>query len=210
MDFETFTKNAVKTESVVKPEDRPISMYMVRLVIKLAVKSAQLTDVLKKGFFYNKNYQVDDIQRLVEEIREISVDISNSFDNDFGGSEETGGNPFSGHDTLTFNTRIMHALLGYFTESGEMLEFLDEALRLPETVCPDYINLREEVGDVDWYKAILFDTMRECFPDVNFNEGKIRSMIIDKLKARYGEKFSESATNNRDLTVERSILESKL
>jgi hypothetical protein len=207
MDFKSFTKNAVKTESVVKAEDRMVHMHIFRMIIKLAIKSAQLTDVLKKGFFYNKKYSVHNLQCLFEEIQTLSSDLLSCFNDNFAGSDETDGNPFAGQNVLTFNTRIMHAILGYFTESGEMLEFLDNALDHPDTL-PDYVNLREEVGDVDWYKAVLFDTMRGVFPDVIFDENQIREMIIAKLKARFGNKFSEAAANDRDLAAERTILES--
>lgn len=206
MNFSTFTQNAIKTESVIMADDRKIVLPLFRSIIKLAIKTSQVADALKKGFFYNKKYSVPQLALLFNEIHQISGDIAAQFDALYGGSAETSGNPFAGDDAIPFNTRILHAILGYFTESGEMLEFLDKALDDP-AIIPDYINLREEIGDVDWYKAVLFDAIQQAVPNINFNEEQIREMIIQKLKARYGDKFTEEAAENRDLSTERGILE---
>jgi len=129
----------------------------------------------------------------------------------------------------------------------------------------DAVNVREEIGDAQWYVAGYADTWGIELPDeikiieegevddlmVTLGElqdldkkqlayGKIgsiedrtsliisllisleylaygfdidtdemRALIIAKLKARYGEKFSAESANTRNLDVERAILEGK-
>jgi NTP pyrophosphatase (non-canonical NTP hydrolase) len=64
----------------------------------------------------------------------------------------------------------------------------------------DEVNLKEEMGDLFWYLAIMADTL-----GVSFEE--IQERNIEKLKARYGEKFTDEKAINRNLETERSILE---
>lgn len=62
------------------------------------------------------------------------------------------------------------------------------------------VNLAEELGDLFWYMAIVGDELGIKFEDV-------MDRNITKLKARYGEKFSEEKAEHRDLDSERKILE---
>jgi len=57
------------------------------------------------------------------------------------------------------------------------------------------------MGDLFWYLAIACDEL-----GVEFES--LMETNIAKLKARYGEKFSEHKAENRDLDSERRILES--
>ena len=66
----------------------------------------------------------------------------------------------------------------------------------------DEVNLKEELGDLFWYNAILFREYKLDLDDV-------LQINIDKLNKRYGAKFSEEAAINRDLKAEREILEGK-
>ena len=56
------------------------------------------------------------------------------------------------------------------------------------------------MGDLFWYCAIISDELGVHFDD-------IMDRNIAKLKARYGEKFTETAAKHRDLKTERDILE---
>lgn len=62
------------------------------------------------------------------------------------------------------------------------------------------MNLREEIQDTLWYIGVALD---ELGSDFDTEQRK----NIDKLKARYGDKFSSEAAINRDLDKEREILE---
>jgi hypothetical protein len=64
----------------------------------------------------------------------------------------------------------------------------------------DAVNLIEECGDVQWYEAMLCRALGTDFDTVQRTN-------IAKLKARFPDKFTEESANNRDLEIERSILE---
>ncbi len=97
------------------------------------------------------------------------------------------------------NQRLLHAGIGLATEAGEFLDALKKHVFYGKEL--DRVNLREEMGDIFWYCAIIADQL-----DVEFSEVMERN--ITKLKARYGEKFSEDKAVTRDLDTERQILES--
>lgn len=96
------------------------------------------------------------------------------------------------------NQRLLHAGIGLATEAGEFLDALKKHVFYGKEL--DTVNLREEMGDIFWYCAIIADQL-----DVDFADVMERN--ITKLKARYGEKFSEEKANTRDLDTERQILE---
>lgn len=96
--------------------------------------------------------------------------------------------------------RILHSLIGLATEVGELQDAVKKHVFYGKPL--DTVNLAEEMGDVFWYLAILSDALGAPF------EG-IMEKNIAKLKARYGDKFTETAALNRDLDTERKILEAK-
>ena len=94
--------------------------------------------------------------------------------------------------------RLLHAMMGIQTESGEFTDALKRFIFYGEPV--DKVNLGEELGDLFWYIAIACDELGISFEQV-------WEKNIAKLKARYGEKFSEAAALERNLPVERKTLE---
>ncbi|WP_290730074.1 nucleoside triphosphate pyrophosphohydrolase family protein [Halobacteriovorax sp. JY17] len=94
--------------------------------------------------------------------------------------------------------RLLHAGIGLSTESGEFLDALKKHIFYGKEL--DRVNLAEEMGDLFWYLAIVADELGVDMSDV-------MARNIEKLKARYGEKFSEEKAENRDLESERKILE---
>lgn len=95
------------------------------------------------------------------------------------------------------NGNIVHAIYGLCTEAGEISEAF---LKATATGKFDEVNLKEEAGDLLWYLAMLF---REL--DTDFDE--VATTNINKLKARFPEKFTQDKAYNRDLDTEREILE---
>ncbi|CBW26318.1 conserved hypothetical protein [Halobacteriovorax marinus SJ] len=94
--------------------------------------------------------------------------------------------------------RLLHAGIGLSTEAGEFLDALKKHIFYGKEL--DRVNLAEEMGDLFWYLAIVAD-------ELGVNMDDVMERNIEKLKARYGEKFSEEKAENRDLKNERSILE---
>ena len=95
---------------------------------------------------------------------------------------------------------LLHAAIGIGTEAGEVLDQFKRKLFYGREL--DVVNVKEEIGDIMWYVAIL---LREL--DLDFED--ILQMNIDKLRARFPEKFTEHHAINRDLGKEREILEGK-
>ena len=93
---------------------------------------------------------------------------------------------------------LLHGAIGISTESGEILDAFKKHIYYGKEL--DIVNIKEEIGDVMWYCAIF------C-RDLNISFEEIMETNINKLKARYGEKFTEDKANNRNLKIEREILE---
>jgi NTP pyrophosphatase (non-canonical NTP hydrolase) len=98
------------------------------------------------------------------------------------------------------NQRLLHAGIGLATESGEFLDALKKHVFYGREL--DTVNMVEEIGDLFWYCAIIAD-------ELGFDFESAMKTNIDKLRARYGEKFSESRANVRDLAAERDLLTKK-
>lgn len=79
---------------------------------------------------------------------------------------------------------FLHALLGISGESGELVDGFKKHLIYNKPV--DIGNLIEEAGDILWYMALLFRTIGVPFEQVMLEN-------IDKLKARYPDKYSDEA-----------------
>jgi NTP pyrophosphatase (non-canonical NTP hydrolase) len=92
----------------------------------------------------------------------------------------------------------LHMAMGMVTEAGELIDVYKKNLAYKKEI--DYVNLKEELGDILWYIANL------C----NINDWDIEDVLeinINKLKVRYPEKFTQENAINRNLEEERKTLE---
>ena len=94
--------------------------------------------------------------------------------------------------------RLLHCAMGLCTEAGEFMDHLKKHIFYGVELDP--VNMIEELGDSEWYKGVGIDEL-----EVTFNE--MLQKNIDKLRARYPEKFEAEQAANRDLEKERRILE---
>ena len=94
--------------------------------------------------------------------------------------------------------RLLHAGMGLCTESGEFMDMLKRHLFYGKPL--DYVNAREELGDMAWYTALAVDVIRTTIHEV-------MTVNINKLKLRYPEKFNEKSALERNLDEERKVLE---
>ncbi len=102
--------------------------------------------------------------------------------------------------------RLLHAGLGMATEVGEFLDPIKKWAFYGKEI--DGVNLQEEIGDLCWYLAIGIDSINEILPaDQRKNFGEILAQNIQKLQARFPDRFTEEHALNRDLDEERKILE---
>ena len=93
--------------------------------------------------------------------------------------------------------RMLHSAMGLCTEAGEVMDQLKKHIFYGKDL--DEKNLFEEIGDLFWYCAVMADTLGVSFE-------RIQRANFDKLKARYGEKFSKDRALNRDLEKEDNAL----
>lgn len=94
--------------------------------------------------------------------------------------------------------RLLHASMGMNTEASEITDALKKHIFYGKPL--DTVNIAEELGDLLWYIAIASDALGTSIE-------AIMETNIAKLKARYGDKFTEEAATTRDLKTEREILE---
>ena len=94
--------------------------------------------------------------------------------------------------------RLLHACMGMQTETAEFTDALKKSLFYGKTL--DTVNLKEELGDLLWYVSIAMDELGTTY------EAEMQR-VINKLKIRYPEKFTEEDATNRDLVAERKLLE---
>lgn len=97
--------------------------------------------------------------------------------------------------------RLQHAAMGLVTEAGEFTDALKKHVWYGKPL--DKTNLKEEIGDILWYLAIACDALSTDF-DTEMERN------INKLRARYPDKFCDVKAVNRDLDAERVILDSKV
>lgn len=97
--------------------------------------------------------------------------------------------------------RLLHASFGISSESGEVADAIKRFVFYGRPI--DRINLIEEAGDLLWYINVLLDAANSTF-----DEAMERN--IAKLKARFGDKFTEAKALNRDLIKERGALEGEV
>jgi len=96
--------------------------------------------------------------------------------------------------------RVLHGMFGIQTEAGEIGEAIDWTFMFDQPL--DCTNLEEEIGDVLWYVAELCNVLRVEVDEVMYKN-------IAKLQSgRFAGKFTKEEALNRDLEVERRILES--
>jgi len=200
VDFNHFINDALRTESNVPTVE--VNPQFFADVLELAVMSSMFVDQIKKHIFYRKQDKenpeffhprpIDGIKAR-EYLTRLALVVQRL---QGGGLSHEIANPTT--TPLEVNTRLVHAFIGKFTESGELLNALLEAFTTNSPL--DLANLGEELGDDKWYDAIAFDELGADMNNVLFT-------VIAKLRARYPEKFTSGAAEVRDLAAERVILE---
>jgi len=93
---------------------------------------------------------------------------------------------------------LIHSILGMADELAEIVEVVSEYVYNGKRI--DWDNLTEEYGDMLWFWSCGNTSRGEA------NE-TVAKLNIDKLKKRFGDKFSEERANKRDLELERKVFE---
>lgn len=96
--------------------------------------------------------------------------------------------------------RILHGAIGCGTEAGELLDAVKRYIFYGKPI--DRTNIIEELGDIEWYMAIIRDVL-------NVSQEEVQQLNISKLQKRFPEKFTEADAIDRDLQAERDALEGR-
>ena len=86
------------------------------------------------------------------------------------------------------NARLLHAAMGLSTESSEVLDILKKHLFYGKDL--DTAHLKEEVGDVLWYMAIILDKF-------GWSIDEIAKETQEKLSKRYKNGFTSHEAIHR-------------
>lgn len=201
MESTEYTQLAIVTES--RPEKLNFNRAALASMILALSSAAEVADKLKRHQFYGEKGAISPTDGKFAHLLQTTGLMFTML----GRAVEQGGVALmadntgaSGNTVADPNLRILHAALGTFSESGEILEALSKQIDTGEL---DMVNVGEEGGDVLWYQAILAD-------ETGVSMAQNMETNIAKLKKRYGDKFSAHAATNRDLAGERAVLESGL
>ena len=173
------TTNVLKDKMELNP-DKDLAMRQVCLAM---TGLGHPMDQFKRMIFYKKGVDPVWINNLVVG---VAVDaIANS---------RAKGNA----RTITAEQyRLLHAAVGVASEAAELMQaVIDHVCGGPI----DKANLLEEGGDLCWYIAEMLNATGQTF-------STMLQANIEKLAARYPDGFTQWSALNRDLDVERKILE---
>lgn len=180
MNLNEYIKLATRSESKITNIDTDDAELLQ--ILRIAATALQLLDMYKKQIFYGKEISLNKKRDLFENLENLITDI-----------------PFN--DKLgNVNPRILHSILGCSSESGELIEALLIGI---ETGNIDYVNIAEEMADINWYQAIFYD-------ESSLKWSNSLDANIAKLKQRFPDKFNSTDAIERNLDAEREILESKV
>jgi NTP pyrophosphatase (non-canonical NTP hydrolase) len=185
MDLKQYIQDATRTES--KIDAARVDPLTIIQVMSALVAAGRMLDQLKKNIYYTKPIKVDVWDDDIATIKHMA--------NTLGSGVYL---PLIQPIPLAIDPRVLHGVVGIATESTELIEAVLKSLTAGMPV--DRVNLLEELGDIDWYHAILVDAL-----DADWD--KILNTNIEKLRARYPEKFTVAAAIDRNTDVERTILE---
>lgn len=163
-------------------------LTMLRVLLNRFVHITNQLDMFKKKIFYgsNKTRVLDELAFAKQEHGYLYDHLSSNYFTQKNLSENK-------------SLRLLHSVVGIAGEAGELVDAVSKYLRSGKL---DEVNLKEEFGDLSWYQAIGQNAL-------NTNYGEVFATNNKKLKARYGSKFSEKSASNRNLEIERQILEQK-
>lgn len=195
MDLQKYVDLAVRTESV--PDGIYIDRCNLTYLLGLFQVSGQLLDGIKRSIYYknddrfNENFAtyIADLKLLIENIEREAALRPDTLPADL----------FKGDKAENVDVRLFHGVIGIATEAAELIENVTPTI-VDVDATIDVVNLDEELGDVNWYEAIITHAGK-----LDWAARQARN--IAKLQKRYPEKYTDEAAVNRDTAAERVVLE---
>lgn len=178
MDYATYQQR-VLTRASHRWHNENVSFEAFAAIIEDFIEAGNQLDKLKKALMYGRELGINPYGNLGLDPTDSITQLP---------SQEELGEPVC---------RLFHACIGLATEGVEMMEHMRDLFNGAEL---DAVNMQEEFGDAEWYRAFGLATLGQTH-EANLAQNDA------KLEARFGPAFSEEAANNRDLATERNILE---
>ena len=191
-----FRQNALRTEPTKEQYEKAIARLnyksnAVAVIVKLneVQKALEDLDQIKKYLFYGKE------SPFLVDFEEGTFLLLNT------GMKPTVTMFVNQAKTLATpkNIRLLHGVTGLNTEGGELVEAL---LKVSRGENADTVNFMEEWGDCMWYGEVIGDTL-------GFTSDEAQVRVIEKLRRRFPDKFTEEDATNRNLDSERDALEGR-
>lgn len=157
-----------------------VAKHQFTVAVNQAIAALAQLDRVKKALFYGRD-----------------AGLASKLDGDVGVAPLPGIIALANSMDTADVADYLHGVIGLATEAGELLEGMRDVINGKPL---DLVNVKEEVGDGKWYMAILARVAR-------FMWGEDERTNIAKLRARFPDRFTEYDANNRNLSVEREILE---
>ena len=199
---------ALTTESV--PTELKIGEVGLHMALTAMIQTGIIADKVKRAIFYGTPLDKEAIENAAHDAMDTLDAILENLETLDTTNDREG---FELEENLehihpeNIDLRKLHAGLGLFSESAEILEALRSQL---ETGKIDKVNFAEELGDCMWYVAIGADA-------TDLTLDRVMHANIMKLDSRNKQKggtgvkgFNADGTINRDTAAERAILESNL
>lgn len=200
MDRKEFQKLAVRTESIVVDPKLTADNYQILLdTLRAYNRIVEILDIFKKHIFYGKELDLYAVRTEAAEGRDWLFDVGMTVAEAL--VKQDNGDTVLKTQEVADDPRVFHAILGSITEHGELGIAL---LKNLEGEALDLVNVCEELGDSDWYKALFYEA-------TGIDWETVQEMIIKKLEVRYADKiFDAEESFNRNLEEERELLEATI
>lgn len=193
LSFKEFVPLAIRTESVLKSVN--VDKALLKSLLQIGVEAGDVLDVLKKSVFYKKPEKFDgNIDATLNSLRNsVSASLAAL-------PTDKPSKALDVNESVKVDPRVLHAVIGKFTESAELLAAVLKSINDDKPL--DVVNLAEELGDDEWYDAILTDA-------TGIDKSVSRARVINKLAIRYPDKFTTENATMRNLAAEREALEGR-
>lgn len=182
--FKDFTDLAIRTEAI--KDTVQVDAVLFKNLQEIIVNTGDILDLIKKNAFYGKTIDYARVDSRLSGVMDSMENIALSVPADN-----------SNYKTITLDTREFHGALGFLTEAIELFELVD--LDSPTL---DLVDMCDELGDSDWYKAILLDAKTVSLED------QVWVPVILKLQERFPDAFESALAITRDKNAEKAITKS--
>lgn len=188
MDLDQYLKDVSRT--IVQPPKVVVNPQLLYGALGMFFHAATILDQIKKFIYYKKPLERDTIVKSLIQIAEAHRKLQ--YTSLEAHDQELLSQP------IPIDSNTFHAILGIATEAGELVEHLRF-----DGKPMDKAGISDELGDSHWYHGLLVMAMSidwESVFDAN----------IQKLKARYPDKFTQQDAIMRNIDNEREVVEKAL